>query len=59
MIDNRVKLDTIRAIIRAKVTWLDSFSTGRNKRPEHEVEAKRQEVTVLRSVADDYEEKLR
>jgi hypothetical protein len=59
MIDDRTKLDMIRSIIRAKVTWLDSFSTGRNRRPEHEIDGRRHEVTVLRTIAEDYEEKLR
>lgn len=57
MIDTRAKLDMVRAILLAKIAWLDSFSAGRSKRPDHEIAARRQEVLVLRAIAEDYEGK--
>ena len=58
MIDAKAKLDMIRSIIFAKRTWLDSFSSGRNKRPDHEIDRRRQEVIVLRSIEEDYAAKV-
>lgn len=32
---------------RAKQTWLQTFSSGRNKRPDYEIEQKREEMECL------------
>lgn len=48
------KLHCIRQMIVAKNDWLEKFSTGRNKRPDYEVEAKRHEVIILRTIEEDY-----
>lgn len=48
------KLDTIVGMIRSKMTWLETFSTGRSKRPDHEIEHARHEVAVLNEIAADY-----
>ena len=49
-----VKLSTVRALIAGKQDWLGRFSTGRDKRPDHEIDQKRSELTVLRTIAEDY-----
>ncbi len=38
----------------AKQTWLDSFSTGRTKRADHEIETRQRELIVLRQAERDY-----
>ena len=48
------KIETIRANISAKRTWLQSFSQGRNKRPDHEIAHRRREVEVLSAILADY-----
>lgn len=48
------KMDTVVGMIRSKMTWLETFSTGRSKRPDHEIEHKREEVAVLNEIAADY-----
>lgn len=39
---------------KAKSDWLHSFSSGKQKRPDHEIETKRRELDVLRQAARDY-----
>ncbi|PWJ81542.1 hypothetical protein C7441_11074 [Pseudaminobacter salicylatoxidans] len=58
MIDDRAKLDMVRASIIAKRTWLDSFSRGRKKRPDHEIEKQRHDVLVLLAIEEDYVAKV-
>lgn len=48
------KLDCINGIVQAKMTWLESFSSGRSKRPDHEIEQMRAQVEALHEIADDY-----
>lgn len=55
MIQGTDKIDTLRSIITAKLTWLQSFSQGRNKRPDHEIAQRRREVEVLSAILADYE----
>ncbi|TPK42283.1 MULTISPECIES: hypothetical protein [unclassified Mesorhizobium] len=50
-----VKLSTVRALIAGKQDWLARFSHGKNKRPDHEIDQKRTELTVLGTIAEDYE----
>lgn len=39
----------------AKIDWLQRFSDGRDKRPDHEIETKRRELAVLQQAKDDYQ----
>lgn len=48
------KLDMVVGMIRSKMTWIETFSAGRSKRPDHEIEHKREEVAVLNEIAADY-----
>ncbi|RUX00225.1 MAG: hypothetical protein EOS71_00435 [Mesorhizobium sp.] len=50
-----VKLTTVRGLIAGKRDWLDRFSQGKAKRPDHEVDQKRTELIVLGTIAEDYE----
>lgn len=43
--------DSFEAQARTKATWLETFSSGRNKRPDHEIEHKREEMECLREGA--------
>lgn len=47
-------LDEVEKMIWSKRTWIESFSTGKSKRPDHEIETKTREVAVLERVATDY-----
>jgi hypothetical protein len=38
----------------AKQGWLSTFSAGKKKRPDHEIEAQRLHLAVLRQAADEY-----
>ena len=38
----------------SKGGWLSTFSAGKKKRPDHEIEAQRLHLRVLRQAADDY-----
>lgn len=49
-----VKLACVRAMIVGKNQWLETFSSGPKKRPDHEIEGKRREVAILNTIADDY-----
>lgn len=46
--------DEIDKLVYGKVSWLAEFTEGRNKRPDHEIEAKSRELEVLRKAAADY-----
>jgi hypothetical protein len=50
----RSKLEAVRAMIAAKQTWLNSFGSGRNKRPDFEISQKHEELTMLNAIAADY-----
>lgn len=50
----RSKLDAVRAMIATKKTWLNSFGSGRNKRPDFEISQKNEELTMLNAIAADY-----
>lgn len=56
---NQAKLYLIRALISSRTSWLDQFSGGRSKRPDHEISQKRAELVVMKAIAEDYEGKLR
>lgn len=38
-----------------KVDWLHRFSSGKNKRTDHEIELKRRELSVLQQAKEDYQ----
>lgn len=38
----------------AKQGWLSTFSAGKKKRPDHEIEAQRLHLAVLRQAAEEY-----
>lgn len=38
-----------------KVDWLSRFSSGKNKRTDHEIELKRRELSVLQQAKEDYQ----
>jgi hypothetical protein len=42
-------------LVWSKQKWLLQFSTGKDKRPDHELERVRQERDVLQQATDDYE----
>lgn len=46
--------DELAKLIYSKTTWLADFSHGARKRPDHEVEQKRRELTVLQQAFEDY-----
>ena len=39
--------ESFEAQARSKRVWLETFSEGRNKRPDHEIEHKREEMECL------------
>lgn len=41
-------------LVFSKTTWLADFSDGKNKRPDHEIETRRRELSVLQQAHDDY-----
>lgn len=46
--------DEISKLIYGKHVWLENFATGRNKRPDHDIERVTRELNVLNHVATDY-----
>ncbi|WP_312809317.1 hypothetical protein [Agrobacterium cavarae] len=41
-------------MIAAKSGWLETFSTGPKKRPDHEIEIQKNHLSVLMQAAEDY-----
>lgn len=54
MFTHQQKLDRVEKIIREKQLWISQFSSGRNKRPDHEIDNRQQDVNVLEEIAVDY-----
>ncbi len=54
----RIPSDTmsheLSKLVWSKAQWLESFSTGRNARPSHEIERVQRERRVLEQARDDY-----
>lgn len=50
----REMTDELSKLLYGKLDWLSRFSTGRNKRPEHELDRVRRERDVLSQAAHDY-----
>jgi len=42
-------------MITSKTDWLETFSSGSKKRPDHELEIQRKHLTVLQQAAEDYQ----
>jgi hypothetical protein len=53
-IPNQEMAEELNKLIVGKATWLQDFSEGRRKRPDHEIEARWRELTVLKQAASDY-----
>lgn len=47
--------DDLRRMANSKAVWLETFSSGSKKRPDHELEIQRKHLTVLQQAADDYQ----
>jgi hypothetical protein len=52
-----IKIGALESWIWSKQTWLESFSHGRGKRPDHEIAQKQREIAVLLAIKADYEAK--
>jgi hypothetical protein len=46
--------EEIGKMVWSKHTWLETFSSGSKRRPDHEVVAKARELTVLQQAEADY-----
>ncbi len=46
--------DELSKLIYGKHVWLENFSGGRNKRPDHDIERVSRELNVLNQAASDY-----
>ncbi|MDX3927650.1 MAG: hypothetical protein QHC90_17810 [Shinella sp.] len=42
-------------MIASKADWLETFSSGSKKRPDHEIEIQRKHLAVLQQAAEDYQ----
>lgn len=42
-------------LVYGKIDWLHRFSTGKQRRGDHEIELKRRELAVLQQAKEDYE----
>lgn len=47
----------LEKLIVSKYEWLNRFSEGRNKRPEHEIDRVKREAAVLSQARADYHKK--
>lgn len=47
--------EEVSKMVWSKRTWLDDFSSGAKRRPEHEIQTKARELEVLQQAADDYQ----
>jgi hypothetical protein len=45
----------LRKMIASKADWLETFSSGSKKRPDHEIEIQRKHLAVLQQAAEDYQ----
>lgn len=46
--------DAFDRMVYGKATWLGEFAQGRKKRPDHEIEEKQRELSVLKQAAFEY-----
>ena len=47
--------EDLRKMVTSKANWLETFSSGSKKRPDHELKIQRKHLTVLQQAADDYQ----
>lgn len=47
--------EDLRRMVTSKADWLETFSSGSKKRPDHELEIQRKHLAVLQQAADDYQ----
>ncbi|RSC31227.1 hypothetical protein EGT36_21375 [Agrobacterium sp. FDAARGOS_525] len=47
-------VDGLEKMITAKAGWIETFSTGPKKRPDHEIEIQQKHLSVLRQAVEDY-----
>lgn len=52
------KLQRLELWKREKLWWLSDFSSGRNKRPDHEIDRKRDDIAFLGDMAADYRSRI-
>ncbi|NTS30692.1 hypothetical protein HQ945_05450 [Phyllobacterium sp. BT25] len=53
-IPNHEMVDELNKLVIGKATWLQDFSEGRRKRPDHEIETRWRELAVLKQAVSDY-----
>jgi len=46
--------EELNKLVWSKQTWLDEFSGGPKRRPDHEIETRRRELAVLMQAEADY-----
>jgi hypothetical protein len=46
--------EEIGKLVWSKRTWLDTFSSGMHRRPEHDIETRQRELAVLQQAEADY-----
>jgi hypothetical protein len=46
--------DELNKLVIGKATWLQDFSDGKRKRPDHEIETRWRELKVLKQAVSDY-----
>lgn len=51
-------LQALSEMVNSKIDWLDTFSDGRQKRPDHEIEYARRHLAVLTGLRDAYARKV-
>jgi hypothetical protein len=53
-IPNTDMAEELNKLVIGKATWLQEFSEGRRKRPDHEIETRWRELEVLKQAVSDY-----
>lgn len=51
---NQEMAEELNKLVIGKATWLQEFSEGRRKRPDHEIETRWRELAVLKQAVSDY-----
>ncbi|MBZ3691008.1 hypothetical protein [Phyllobacterium calauticae] len=46
--------EELNKLVIGKASWLQDFSQGKRKRPDHEIETRWRELKVLKQAASDY-----
>ncbi|MHA6645660.1 hypothetical protein [Mesorhizobium sp. A623] len=46
--------EEISKLVWSKQTWLDTFSSGSKRRPDHDIETRERELAVLQQAETDY-----